>query len=455
MRVHFIAIGGSIMHNLAIALKGKGIDVSGSDDEIFEPSLSKLKENGILPGQSGWFPEKINTDLDAVILGMHAKEDNPELKKALETGVKIYSFPEFVFNQSQDKQRVVIAGSHGKTTVTAMITHVLNYWGKNPDYLIGAATNNLKYPVKLTEEAPLILLEGDEYPSSTIDKKPKFFNYQHHIGVITGIAWDHINVFPTFEIYCDQFKKFIEASVKAGTLIYSENDATLKKVIQQAAIPEDVLLMPYGTHKHKIENGNTYLISENKEKIPVSFFGEHNLQNVNAALMTALRLGIVASQFYEAIQSFDGASRRLELIGENQHTKVFKDFAHAPSKLVATINAVKNQFPEKGLVACMELHTFSSLNKDFTGHFNGTMNEADVAIVYYNPETVALKRLEPISPQDLRFGFNNDDLLIFTDSREMEKFLLEQNWDKNNLLLMSSGNFNNLDLNKLTEQILS
>jgi UDP-N-acetylmuramate: L-alanyl-gamma-D-glutamyl-meso-diaminopimelate ligase len=454
MKVHFIAIGGSVMHHLAIALKSKGYKVTGSDDDIFEPSRSKLLAYGLLPEEYGWYPKKIHEQLDAVIVGMHAKKENPELVKAKSLGLKVYNFPEYIFELSKNKQRVVIGGSHGKTSVTSMLIHVLQYWQKPIDFLVGATAHNRNETVKITDEAAIILLEGDEYPSSPLDPRPKFLHYHQHIGVVTGIAWDHVNAYPVYEDYIKQFKLFIEASCKAGTLIYCKEDETLTALVKEAVFTHDISVVPYGVHPHKIESGVTYLLTDDGKKVPIHFFGEHNLMNVNAALQVSLKQGVNKSEFYEAISSFEGASKRLELIKENKITKVYRDFAHAPSKLQATVEAVKNQFPESKLIACMELHTFSSLNPDFIGQYKNTMNIADEALVYINPQTMAKKGFKTVSAKDIQQAFNRDDLQFYDDEKLLQNDLYNKTWNNSVLLLMSSGNFNNLDIDSLAQHIV-
>lgn len=450
-KVHFIAIGGSVMHNLAIALHKKGLEISGSDDEIYEPSYSRLKENGILPEKSGWQPEKITKDLDAVILGMHARADNPELKRAQELGLKIYSFPEYIYQQSQDKQRIVIAGSHGKTTITSMILHVLKYFNKDFDYLVGAGIEGFDLMVKLTKNAPVIIIEGDEYPASPIDKNPKFLHYHHHIGLVSGIAWDHINVYPTFDAYVKEFDRFADMTPKGGTLIYCEEDHLASVICGKERT--DVNRIEYKTPKYKIKENITYLDTEQGE-IPLQIFGKHNMQNLEAARALLKNIGITNKNFYKAIQSFKGASNRQQLVAENSYTAVFKDFAHAPSKLEATTKAVKEQYKERKLVACFELHTFSSLNKSFLSQYQGCLNNVENAVVYFNPKTVEHKKLEPITKEDVISGFQRKDLKVFTDSNELQEYLLSLNWKDSNLLMMSSGNFNGLDYKAFAEKIL-
>jgi UDP-N-acetylmuramate: L-alanyl-gamma-D-glutamyl-meso-diaminopimelate ligase len=451
-KVHFIAIGGSAMHNLALALHHKGLEISGSDDEIFEPSHSRLSKAGILPEKMGWFPEKIQANLDAVILGMHARKDNPELLRAQELGLKIYSYPEYVFQQSRDKQRIVIAGSHGKTSITSMILHVLQYHRKKFDYLVGAQLEGFETMVKLSEDAPIIIIEGDEYLSSPIDRTPKFLHYHHHIGLVSGISWDHINVFPTFEEYVRQFDAFADATPKGGSLIYSEKDDAASVICGKER--EDVQQIEYDAHKHEIIEGLTYLIHGN-EKFPLHIFGKHNMRNIHGAKKVLEKLGVNDKMFYQAIQSFKGAANRLELLAKNKHTAVYKDFAHAPSKLKATTNAVKKQFNNRNLVAILELHTFSSLNKKFLQEYKDTFKSADEPVVYFNPHTVEHKKLEMISAEDIISAFNNPKLKVFTDSKEIEQLILKKSWSNSNLLLMSSGNFDGLNLKQIANEIVS
>jgi UDP-N-acetylmuramate: L-alanyl-gamma-D-glutamyl-meso-diaminopimelate ligase len=453
MKVHFIAIGGSVMHNLAIALKHKGYQVTGSDDEIFEPSRSRLQAHGLLPAHEGWFAEKVVPGLDAVVLGMHARQDNPELAKAKELGLKIYSYPEYIYEQSRNKERVVVAGSHGKTTITAMIMHVLAHHGHKFDYMIGALVPGFDSTVRLSDDAPVIVIEGDEYLASPTDPTPKFLHYHHHIGLVSGIAWDHANVYPVFDDYVRQFERFATQTPKAGTLIYCEEDDLATIVSTSNHMRDDVNLLTYKTHKHKIVNGGTQLVV-GERLLPVPIFGRHNMQNLSGAMLVCSRLGIGPERFYQAIASFKGASRRLELVGQNSHTTIYRDFAHAPSKLKATTQAVKEQFPNRQLVACAELHTYSSLNKNFIGQYKGAMDKADEAIVYYNPKAVALKRLEPISPDEIAQAFGNQRLKVFTDSAELQAHLKGSQWANRNLLLMSSGTFDNLNFAELAQKIL-
>ncbi len=449
-RIHFIAVGGSVMHYLAISLAKKGYQVTGSDDEIYDPAKSNLIKEGIFPGEVGWFPEKITNEIDAVILGMHARADNPELKKALELGIKVYSYPEYIYEQSKDKQRIVIAGSHGKTTITAIILHVLQYCNKDFDYLIGAKVSSLPGMLKLSN-APIIIIEGDEYLSSPIDKTPKFLKYHHHIGLISGIAWDHYNVFPTFDDYVKQFDEFADATPKAGTLIYCDEDDLTTIICGKER--KDVGQTPYSAHPYKISNDRTYLKTD-KGEVPIKIFGYHNMQNINGALTLCSRIGILQEEFYDAIQSFEGASKRLEKVHEGKNFAIFKDFAHAPSKLKATTKAVKLQYPDRKLVACMELHTFSSLNKDFIGQYADTLESADLGIVYHNPEVAKHKKLDVLTDEIVRKAFNRDDILIFTSSDDLKKFLKNRSWMDANLLFMSSGTFDGIDINKFSEELL-
>ncbi len=453
MRVHFIAIGGSAMHNLAIALHLKGYQVSGSDDEIFEPSKGRLDKYGLLPAKIGWDETNVSSDLGSIILGMHAREDNPELLKAQNMGLKIYSYPEYIYEQTKQKTRIVIGGSHGKTSITSMILHVLNYHNIDHDYMVGAQLEGFECMVKLTENAKIAVLEGDEYLSSPIDRRPKFHLYHPNIALLSGIAWDHINVFPTFENYVEQFKIFIDKIEPNGTIVYCVLDDKVKEVSEKAAV--NVKQIPYATHKHRIENGVSILEDENGIEHALEIFGEHNLQNLNGALLVCEEVGVTQADFYTAIQSFSGASKRLELVKRTSNSVMYKDFAHSPSKLKATTQALKTQFPERELIACMELHTFSSLNKEFLSQYDGAMKNADKAYVYYSPKTLAHKKLQNLSPEEVKQAFNSDNITVFTDSKELVGNLKTNNWHNKNLLMMSSGNFDGVDFAALGEELLS
>jgi UDP-N-acetylmuramate: L-alanyl-gamma-D-glutamyl-meso-diaminopimelate ligase len=446
MKVHFIAIGGSAMHNLAIALFKKGIEVKGSDDEIVEPSKSRLLKYGLLPAKEGWDETKITADLDAVILGMHARIDNPELIKAQSLGLKIFSYPEYLYEQSKDKIRIVIGGSHGKTTITSMIIHIFNVLGIDCDYMVGAQLQGFDVMVKLTEEAKYMVIEGDEYLTSPIDRRPKFHLYKPDIALISGIAWDHINVFPTFENYIAQFNIFANQISKNGKLIYCEQDKEVEKVAKLSR--KDIEKIPYNIPEHSINNGKTNLIFNNIE-IPINIFGNHNLLNLNGARLVCNQIGISDNDFYKAISSFNGASKRLEIVKSTNEFAFYKDFAHSPSKLKATTTAVKSQYADRNLIACMELHTFSSLTHEFLLQYEGCMNDADIAIVYFNPHTIEHKKLIPITENDVKLAFKRKDLLVFTDSKLLTNYLLSINWENRNLLMMSSGNFDGIDFNEL------
>lgn len=448
MRIHFIAIGGSAMHNLAIALHKKGFEISGSDDVIFEPSSSRLDNYGLLPANFGWFPENITADIDAIILGMHARLDNPELLKAQEIGLKIYSYPAYIYEQAKDKLRVVIGGSHGKTTITSMILHVLNYYNRDFDYLVGAQLSGFETMVKITDEAPVIIIEGDEYLASPIDRRPKFHLYKANIAVISGIAWDHVNVFPTFGEYVAQFELFIETIMPQGKLIYCENDSELRKVVFNSK--ENIERIPYAIPSHKIKDGVTYLLPY---EVPLKVFGDHNLMNLNAAKLVCKQLEISEVDFMTAIASFTGAAKRLELLSVRNDTNVYKDFAHSPSKLKATIQAVKAQFKDRKLVACIELHTFSSLNRSFLSEYKNTMDEADLAIVYIDEKTFQQKKMEPLNELDVQTSFGDDKIVFFNEAVSLSSYLKGLDFKHTNLLLMSSGNFGSLDLNNLALQL--
>ncbi len=452
MKVHFIAIGGSAMHNLAIALKNKAVDVTGSDDEIFEPSRGRLMNKQILPVDLGWFPEKITKELDAVILGMHAREDNPELLRAKELGLPIYSYPEYLYQQTANKTRVVIGGSHGKTTITSMILHVLQQVGLEADYMVGAQLEGFDCMVRLSETAKVAILEGDEYLSSPIDRRPKFHLYQPNIALLSGIAWDHINVFPTFANYVDQFRIFINKIEPQGKLIYCELDPDVKQLADERS-NSVISYLPYNVHPYRIADGITYLKTTDGE-VPLQVFGEHNLQNLSGAKLVCNALGVSDQQFYAAISSFKGASKRLELVKETPKSVFYKDFAHSPSKLKATTAALKQQFPTRKLVACMELHTFSSLNKTFLEQYHGAMETADRALVYFNPHTLAHKRLPEISPAEVKAAFGSNNVEVFTEAEKVVNTLKAEDWSNANLLMMTSGNFDGVDFKQLGEELL-
>lgn len=450
MRTHFIAIGGAAMHNLALALHNKGYQVTGSDDAIFEPSKSRLEKKGLLPVEFGWFPEKITADIEAIILGMHAKSDNPELLKAQELGLKIYSYPEFLYEQSKNKTRVVIGGSHGKTTITSMILHVMHYHNIEVDYMVGAQLEGFDTMVHLTHENDFIVLEGDEYLSSPIDRRPKFHLYQPNIALLSGIAWDHINVFPTFENYVEQFEIFVNQITKGGILVYNEEDDTVKKVAEETT--NIIRRLPYKTPSYSVEDGTT-LLDTPEGPMPIEVFGAHNLNNLAGAKWICQNMGVDEADFYEAIASFKGASKRLEKIAEGNGKVAYKDFAHSPSKVSATTKAVKAQYPNRKLVACLELHTYSSLNAEFLKEYEGALDAADVAVVFYSPDAVKIKQLEEVSYDQIAQSFQRDDLIIYTNPAEFKDFLF--NYDLNNsaLLLMSSGNYGGLNFDEVKRLI--
>lgn len=452
MRTHFIAIGGSAMHNLALALHNKGYKVTGSDDAIFEPSRTRLEKKGILPEEMGWFPERITSDIEAVILGMHAKADNPELLKAQELGLKIYSYPEFLYEQSKNKTRVVIGGSHGKTTITSMILHVMHYHGINVDYMVGAQLEGFDTMVHLTEENDFMVLEGDEYLSSPIDRRPKFHLYQPNIALISGIAWDHINVFPTYENYVEQFEIFIQKITNGGILVYNEDDSEVKRVAENATNP--IRKLPYSTPKYTVENGVT-LLETPDGAMPIEVFGAHNLNNLAGAKWICQNMGVDEADFYEAIANFKGASKRLEKIASNQNNVAYKDFAHSPSKVSATTKAVKDQYPDKKLIACLELHTYSSLNAEFLKEYEGALESADVAVVFYSPDAVKIKQLEEVTYEQIAKSFNREDLIIYTNPEAFKEFLFHLKFDteKIALLLMSSGNYGGLNFDDVKNLI--
>lgn len=451
MRIHFIAIGGAAMHNLAIAVSKKaGYIVTGSDDEIFDPARTHLLNAGLLPEKAGWYPEKITTDIDAIILGMHAREDNPELIRARELGIRIYSFPEYLYEQTKDKTRIVIGGSHGKTSTTAMILYALSKADIEADYMVGAQIAGFDNMVRLSDSSKYAVFEGDEYLTSPLDRRSKFHLFHPHIAILTGIAWDHINVFPQFDLYVDTFRKFVDLIEPNGTFIYFDGDDNLCSIAASAR--KDIILKPYNTPINKVEDGRTYITEQN---IPLSIFGKHNLQNMHAAQLVCEQLGIDEHTFYQYMSDFTGASNRLELIAQNADSVAFKDFAHSPSKLKATISAVREQFPQKQLIACMELHTFSSLTADFLPQYNNSMADADTAFVYFNPKVIEHKRLTPITKEEVKHAFGTENVTIFTDSQLMQARLKELNYQNTALLMMTSGTFDGINIKEFATELLT
>ncbi len=451
MKIHFIAIGGSAMHNLAIALSRKGAAISGSDDEIFEPSKSRLAREGILPSKMGWDANRITKDLDAVVLGMHAREDNLELAKAKELGIKVYSYPEYVYEQTREKVRVVIGGSHGKTSITSILLHVLQRLNRPTDYLVGAQLEGYDCMVSLNDDTEMAVIEGDEYLSSPIDRRPKFHLYRPNIALITGIAWDHINVFPSWDNYVAQFQAFIDLIEPDGYLIYYKGDSVLKELAANAR--KDIRTIGYDTHENRVDEGYTSLLTSSGD-VPIGVFGRHNLQNISGAMEIASVLGISDKAFYSVVGDFSGASKRMEKVAESGEFQFYKDFAHAPSKLKATTTALKEQFPGRPLVACMELHTFSSLNKEFIPHYKNSMAAADRALVYFSPEVVEHKKLPALDAKEVRDAFGTDNVEIFTDSKALVATLKKITWKGKTLLMMSSGNFDGIDFKSLGEDLV-
>ncbi|MDB4269452.1 Mur ligase family protein [Flavobacteriaceae bacterium] len=450
MQLHFIAIGGSAMHSLALAMHRLGHRVTGSDDAIFDPSKTKLEQANLLPDTLGWHPEKLNNEIDVVVLGMHAKADNPELIMAQALGLKIQSYPEFLASMCKEKSTVVVAGSHGKTTITAMVLHVLNYHGVSTDFMIGAPVPAVTETLSISDENDFILLEGDEYLSSAIDSQPKFLWYKPEIALISGIAWDHVNVFPTFEDYISQFEKFIYSIVEGGVLFYNEEDKELKSLVENCSHP--VKKIPYGTPEHTVDNGITYL-NTSEGSLPLSVFGTHNLMNLAGARWISQLMGVDVSDFYEAIPSFTGAAKRMERLAKGKTAILFKDFAHAPSKVSASAKAVKSQFSRHKIKVCLELHTYSSLDATFIKQYKDSLTAADEAIVFYDPEALKIKNRAPIDPDAIKKAFNHSSIEVITEAKVLQKELFEQEYVNYVLVMMSSGNFGDLDWEKLKQVI--
>ena len=436
--IHFIAIGGAAIHNLALAVASKaGYRVTGSDDEIFDPALTHLREAGLLPDEMGWHPERITPDIDAIILGMHAREDNPELVRARELGIKIYSFPEYLYEQTKDKIRIVVGGSHGKTTTTSMILYVLARLGIEADYMVGAQIEGFERMVRLSDTAKYAVFEGDEYLTSPLDLRSKFLWYHPHVAILTGIAWDHINVFPTFPEYVDTFRKFVDSFEPDGSFIYYKGDENLKHIAEGAR--KDITCIPYDAYEGSV---------------PMQVFGRHNMQNLQAAMLACHCIGVAPDDFYREISTFTGASNRLEKIAETADSVAYKDFAHSPSKLKATINAVRERYPEKKLIACMELHTFSSLMADFLPQYKGCMAEADIAYVYFNPKVIEHKRLTPITAEEVREAFGTKNVEVFTESEALQKQLKSLSYENTALLMMSSGTFDGINVKEFAKELI-
>lgn len=456
MNIHFIAIGGAIMHNMALALHRKGYQISGSDDHIFDPSRSRLEAEGLLPAEFGFFADRIHDGLDAVVLGMHARKDNVELRKAMELGIPVHSFPAYVYEQCKEQQRVVIAGSHGKTTITSMIMHALGYHGRDFNYLVGSAIEGFELSVRLDDGCDTVILEGDEYLSSPLDPEPKFIHYRPQLALLTGIAWDHMNVFPTFESYVMQFRKLLEVMTEGACLVYNEEDPEIAKLVKayEQDRPGRLRFIPYGIPDYRVENGRSLLRHEGSEYL-LNIFGRHNLQNLLGASLICAEMGMDSADFFHAMQSFSGAARRLQLVRSDGQVSVYNDFAHSPSKLKATVDAVHELYPERPLLACMELHTYSSLNRDFLPQYRDCMQGAEQAVVYFNPDNFSRKRLEPFGEAEVRDAFGQDGLLVFTDSQKLEEWVLSQDWNSRNLLWMTSGDFDGLDIDRIAARILS
>ena len=441
-RIHFIAIGGAAMHNLALAVAAKeGYVVTGSDDEIFDPALTHLRDAGLLPTEMGWHPERITKDIDAIILGMHAREDNPELVKARELGLKIYSFPEYLYEQTKDKIRIVVGGSHGKTTTTSMILYVLQRLGIEADYMVGAQIEGFERMVRLSDTAKYAVFEGDEYLTSPLDLRSKFLWYHPHVAILTGIAWDHINVFPTFPEYVETFRKFVKSIEPKGSFIYFQGDENLRMLALEISKCRNIEI---STIPYKEYTGD----------VPMQVFGRHNMQNLQAAMFACQAIGVKPEDFYREISTFTGASNRLEKICETEDSVAYKDFAHSPSKLKATVNAVRERYPEKKLVAAMELHTFSSLMADFLPQYKGCMAEADIAYVYFNPKVIEHKRLTPITKEEVRDAFGTKNVEVFTESEALQERLKSLPYSNTALLMMSSGTFDGINVKEFAKQLL-
>ncbi|MCR9153788.1 MAG: Mur ligase family protein [Bacteroidetes bacterium] len=442
MKIHLIAIGGSAMHNLALALQEQGHQVSGSDDEIFEPSKTRLAKKGLLPDTIGWDASRIHDDLDIVVLGMHARKDNPELKKALELNLSVYSYPEFLYESSKDKTRVVITGSHGKTTITSMILHVLNFHDRDCDFMVGAQLEGFETMVRLSDHNEFMLIEGDEYLSSPLDPRPKFVHYRPNIALLSGIAWDHYNVFPAYEQYRHQFELLLDYIEPGGQIIYNKDDTEVEHLIEEAK--QEIKKFPYHTPSYHVEN-QRFVLNTIEGDLELNVFGAHNMNNLEGARWVCSQMGITDEEFYEAIVAFEGASKRMEPLVEKEGFKVYRDFAHAPSKVKASMHGCRETFANQKIMAILELHTFSSLNLEFIKQYAGSMDPADTAVIYFNPEVVAHKKLPKLDSLSVQEAFGNDSILVVQSSDELAQLVKAQEKNHDILVLMSSGNFDGID----------
>jgi UDP-N-acetylmuramate: L-alanyl-gamma-D-glutamyl-meso-diaminopimelate ligase len=451
MKIHLIATGGAVMHNIALALQQNGHTVTGSDDEIYNPARDRLAAAGLLPAEYGWFPEKLTADLDCVILGMHARADNPELARAKEMGLNVVSYPEFMYHHARNKTRIVVTGSHGKTTTTSMIMHILRHAGRKFDYLVGAMLEGFDTMVQFSD-APIMVIEGDEYLASPVDRVPKMLLYKANIAISTGVAWDHINVFPTFENYTEQFSLLADSIEPNGTWIYYANDKYLKAIAKEKQRP--LHLHAYRAFRSETVNGENFLLGKKGLRAPLGIFGKHNLENLRAAYLACKEVGVTDAEFFAAVSSFKGAAKRLQLLKKTEKAMAYLDFAHAPSKVKATVAAVKAQFPTKKLVACVELHTFSSLNLNFLPHYKATLEAADIALVLYSEHTLKMKKMPDLQPDVVAQHFAHPNLQVFTESASFKKALQTIGCQDKTLLLMTSGTFGGLDVKVLVEELL-
>jgi UDP-N-acetylmuramate: L-alanyl-gamma-D-glutamyl-meso-diaminopimelate ligase len=442
MKIHLTAIGGSIMHNLAIALHKKGYEVQGSDDAIYEPARSRLEKYGLLPSP-GWHPEKLDKSIDMLILGMHAKAGNPELDRALQLGLPVVSFPQFIYEQSKNKQRIVIAGSHGKTSVTAMVMHVLRKAGLDFDYAVGSVIEGFEDSVRLSEDAPVIVIEGDEYLTSALDRRPKFVWYDPQIALINGIAWDHINVFPTYEMYLEQFRNFIRDMKAGAKLIYHPTDQEVSGLVKE--VGSHLQPIPASVPQSELAQDGISVLYKGKA-YPLRVFGRHNLENLSAAQAICVQLGVSAEEFWEYASDFKGAGKRLESVPNKKNISVFRDFAHAPSKVKASVQAVRSRYPDKKILAVLELHTFSSLNKDFIPFYAASLDPADKAVIYLDNEALRAKGVEGYSEEQLRSAFAREDLQLTGKAEMLEQIIGDYISPDAVLLLMSSGDLGGIDI---------
>lgn len=444
MRIHCISHWWRVTSSLAIQLKLLGHNVTGHDDEIYEPSKSALAQHGLLPQHEWWDADSVTSDIDMIVLGMHASADNPELLRAKELGLMIKSYPEVIYEFSKNKMRVVIAGSHGKTTTTSMVMHVLKHNGISFDWVVGGIVPGFDTMVSLDDNHKIIIIEWDEYPDGKINMTAKMLLYKHNIGILNGIAWDHITTYPTFDSYLLPFQTFVDQTPTDGFLGYYQDDQEVTNIMEHTDTQAQTVW--YTVHPHIIRDGITYLQTPQWE-VKLSIFWAHNCINISAAKLVCNQLDLSDEQFYAAIWSFTGAGNRLQLIHQDdaKHLTILRDFAHSPSKLTATINAVKTQYPDRTIIGLFELHTFASLSASFLPEYKWSFDAADIACVYYDDHTFQIKRMTPLTKEVVINGFGRSDLVVQDSANDLQAWYDNLDLTNSVVVLMSSGNFGGVE----------